>query len=800
MRPLLDPLFSFSAARPRAAVALVALVTVFLGAGLLRLRTDFDVEQMFPVDDPERAAYAEYRKAFDRDDGVGLVAVRARDPGPLGVFTADSLRAIDAFTRAVRRWPEVKRVTSVTNALAPRARGDLVEVVPVLEGIPADGDEAALERARRAFVDDPLFRETLVSPSGEVAVVAIELTREAAGFAGRREVLARLGPLARDLEGGGRREVIVHGMPFARARYLEVVQRDQRLLFPLSLALMAVFLWASFGAGRIVAVPFVVLGTSCVWVLGALGWLGLTLNFLTQLTPVVILIVGVTDLVHLLLEPGPMLGALRRVGPACFMTCVTAAIGFIDLVFTNVVALVQFGLACAAGMLSTFLIEALLLPALLPQGGGRAPRPPGALLSRIHDGIDALLARAAALVPRAAPLVLLATALAIAAGGACLLRLRIEARIYDYLDESHDIVRAERFFEEHLGAVLPLAVTIDTGRPGGALEAEAVSASAAVKRALAAVPGLRAPRALDDDLARMYRVFKGEAPPEGGLSTASANQCFLLYEGERDHPVHRLLDFDRSRTQVTARMNDVGTARTYETVALVERFLEREVRPRFPSARTTGIAYVAQRGNHALARHLALGFAVSFAVSFVILAVLFRSLSVSAIAMVPNLLPIVLVFGALGALDLPLKATMAMTCSIAFGIAIDDTIHYLARCEEAIGRGLSHVDAAREAVRDSGRGMVLSTVILGLGFGVFVASEFEGNRLFGALTAATLAIGMLAEFLVTPALVALVRPRFRPRRVEAEPGEAGAAEVAMTAPDASPGTAFPPPASGGPAA
>jgi predicted RND superfamily exporter protein len=783
VRELLDPLFRFSAERPRLALVLLAVGTAFFAVGLTRLRTDFDVEQMFPVDDPERQAYAAYREAFDRDDGIGLVAVRARDEGPLGVFTGEHLRAIDGFVRTVKGWPEVKRVRSVTNAETPRSRGDVVEVARVIEKIPADGDLEALERARRAFVDDPLFRDNIVSARGDVCVIAIELSREAAGFAGRREVLARLEPHLRALEGGGRREVIVHGMPFARARYLEVVAHDFRTLFPISLALMAVFLYASFGTLRLVAVPFVILGTSCIWVLGALGWLGLTLNFLTQLTPVVILIVGVTDLVHLILEPGPMLAALRRVGPACFMTCVTAAIGFADLFFTNVVALVQFGIACAAGMLVTFVLEAILLPIMLPNGGVR--RPAEGAAEGEHGGghgadpvavgaegghgaasvgiLDRFLRAAAGLVPGAAPVVIALTAVAIVVFAAFMTRLRIEARIYDYLDADHPICRAERFFEEHLGAVLPIAVTIDTGRTDGALEAEAVSATARVRTALAGVAGLRSPRALADDLGRMYTVLEGEDPPPGGLTTGQAAQCLLLYEGAREHPVHRLLDHERRRTQVTARMNDVGTTRTFATVAEIEAILERDVRPRFPSAHTTGIAYVAQRGNHALAQNLSTGFGVSFLISFVILAILFRSIPVAAIAMVPNVLPIVLVFGALGALGLPLKATMAMTCSIAFGIAIDDTIHYLARCEEAVGLGRTHLEAAREAILESGRGMVLSTVILGLGFVIFVASDFEGNRLFGSLTAGTLLIGMVAEFLVTPALVVFFKPRFRPK-------------------------------------
>jgi predicted RND superfamily exporter protein len=266
----------------------------------------------------------------------------------------------------------------------------------------------------------------------------------------------------------------------------------------------------------------------------------------------------------------------------------------------------------------------------------------------------------------------------------------------------------------------------------------------------------------------MYSVLQGTDPAtpthaRPAIGDGALAQCLLVYEGAQEHPVHRLIDFTRRRTQVSARMNDVGTQRTFEMVAELERFLEREVRPRFPATHTSGIAYVAQRGNHALASNLSWGFGVSFLLTFVILAALFRSLSVAAIATVPNVLPVVLVFGALGALGQPLKATMAMTCSIAFGIAVDDTIHYLARCEEGIGRGLDHAQAARLAVHECGRAMVLSTIVLGGGFSIFILSEFEGNRLFGALTALTLTIGIVAEFFVTPALVAGLKPRFRPR-------------------------------------
>ena len=483
-------LFDRMLGAPAVAVTVVLLFTAVLGAFAARVRVDYSIEMAFPRFDQSRLDYERYRQDFPLDDAVALVVVEAPD-----LFTPDGLRRIGALERDLAAIDGVVDTWGLTSARDVVSDGETIrtDLLAPTPDLPPD----ALERVRRTATTDPLFAWTLAPPDGRATTIQVTLSREHASneatrtrFLHRaREVIARHAAAAP--ADGAERRITLSGLPVIRSEFTELINRDLGRLFPIALLVILVLLYLSFRSLADVGAALLTILFSVGWTLGAMGLAGWPLQVLTQITPIVVMIVSISDTSHVVTHFREELAHGRSVRSAvaeacgdgafpCLLTEVTIAAGFLGLAFTDMIMIQQFAIATAVGVLLAWVSNFTVLPlSLYLLGGARTrDRMLGTTpVNRAFDRFVAAVERAIVGRPRviygvAGAIVLVSVALG--------LRVGKEYYSYDDLRPEGGTFQSLRRVERIVGGTVPFAVFVEPAgngprRPDAMLEPEAIA-------------------------------------------------------------------------------------------------------------------------------------------------------------------------------------------------------------------------------------------------------------------------------------------------------------------------------------
>ena len=440
---------------------------------------------------------------------------------------------------------------------------------------------------------------------------------------------------------------------------------------------------------------------------------------------------------------------LRRVAVPCLFTSLTTAVGFVALMANPIGPIRVFGAFASVGVMLAFVATVLVVPAGLSLGRRRDRNPalgPGtrglgrlAVLDRLAQGRPGLVLAATAVL-----------------GGVVIAGvhgLRVETNNLEYFHRDAPLVRDSLSIEQTYGGSAPLDVVVDTGRAAGALEPALLASLVAFQDRLEAIDGVARGISLADLTRDLHHAMAGEErTTDLPHDVAMVDQLLLLPDADM---VGRIVDTERRTTRVATRFAGatLGLKQSRELLAQVQAAADDTLGE---GARLTGSSLLFVR----MDRHLVTGqirsLSIVLALLLVIMSGLFRSLRVGLLAMIPNVLPIAMMLGLMGWLDVPLDGLTAMIACIAIGIGVDDTIHYLHRLRHELRREPDLRAAMSRTLAVVGRPIVFTTVVLTAGFGVFGFSDFLGTRNFGLLTGLTVMVALVADLLVLPAVLICV--------------------------------------------
>ncbi|MBX7078164.1 MAG: MMPL family transporter [Nannocystaceae bacterium] len=719
-----------------AAIAWLLLLGFAL-AGAARLRFDLSSKAFYGDGDAATAALEALQARWGHDDATLVVVADA--PDEAGVLTHARLHAIRALADELRARDEVERVDTVTDhpASAAVAGGSRparawlhsAPIVPVL--LAADERSAAIA-VRLRFSSDAL----------EPTVAAVEALQAVIG--------------AHDGDAGLR--LYAGGLPAVRAAFARTSLADQRVLVPVCLVVVSLVLSLALRRAWQVVVPLLLALVPTVVLLGLMGWAGVPIGLLNQGYFTLLPVIALADGVHLVTRvaehgasaldrdarDGAIATGCGRVGLSCLLTSSTTAIGFASLALSGMPMLRSFGGWAALGVMLAFATLLLLAPLLL------APvRDLGPGTALVGDERH-WLARATAFArTRPWPTLLLAitlTAVAVLAAR----RVPIDNRLSDLVDADHPASRASAAIDARLGGVLSLELEL-VGPAGHWRAPEHVRALAELEDAIATLPQVRAVIGPTVMLrAAGSRVADDEAGIVRGWRRLDAAGL------RRD-----VLDDDEGIAHVSVRVPDLG-GRSFE--ALVATITDRTHALAGVTVHAGGTAALAYRGVNRIATELRDSILGAFAVITIAIGVALRSARAGLAAIVPNAVPLLLGYAAFALWLDHFDPLGGVILAVALGIAVDDTIHLLARTREHLHQGHATAHALTLAVAGAGLPCAVTSVVLAAGLASFTLSSFPPLRQLGALGALVIVVALVCDLLLLPAMVMVLRRRDRPPR------------------------------------
>ena len=727
-------------------LALVGVACVALWPGVrAALVVDNNLSAWFLSDDPALTTYHDFQARFGNDEVVVVVVKDERTMLTPGHFA--TLRALSAELAAL---PEVAQVLGAGNAELP-GRAGLLATAPPQPLLPPDATAGSV---RAALGAQPTLRGQLFSPDYRATRLLVVL-RQLSDFDNRRgAILARVrGVVHRHFAPG---QALLGGVGVVFAGLNELSQHDFGLFLGLGYLLMFAIFLGIYRNGYLLLYTLGIVGVATYLTLGVYGALGHRLNLLTVLLPIVIILLGFLDSMHVVNERNLLpdaataspqasaLQALRNVFQPCLFTMTTTAAGFLALLTSPMAILRNFGLFAALGIVLclglTFLLGVVLLPLTRPQP--QATRATGGQVLRFYEWV-LRHRRACAAVSAALTLGLLAGAL----------RLRNDTYTLGYLPDDYVVVTDHRAMEAAWGPYMPLELLVRP-RPGLTLDSGRVlRAAVAFADSVQTLPG--AGRGFGFQslyLAALEAQFGPRARRalrSQGVLTAVHQQLGARYPALARQYLHEPSQTGRitvagqmlSARQLTARLDTVlGIARA--TLGPVAQVAPAGYQPMY--ARIT--AYVTASQTNSLL--------TSFGLVFLLTWAFIRDFRLAVLAVVPNLFPVLALLGIMGWAGIPLDTATASIAAIVLSFCTDDSIHFIHAYQQQRRRGELPAAARRATVAHVGPTVVLTSIILFLGYALMLLASLKTVQLFGALTALAIVGAVFGELVIFPLVLA----------------------------------------------
>jgi predicted RND superfamily exporter protein len=732
---------------PALTVAVIALITVALGYHARSIRIDAAIENLLPAHDPDRLYYEEAKRVFGSEEAT-VVGVFADD-----VFAPATLAKVDALSRELQAIDGVREVLSLTTMKGAESDAVGVRVGRLMRSLPGTPQEAAAFKER--VLAQPLSAGALLARDMRATAVVVLFEPLSDEELLERRIEDRIREAVSRL--GGPEEYAVTGLQTLKVNGARLMQDDLTRFVPVSVLLVIIVLIWEFRTLRGVLLPLISLLTGVIWTTGLMALSGADINIGTMILPPLLMAIGVAYAIHVVsryyyeLTPGRsrqdvVAATMAHVWVPVTAAWLTTVLGCGTLLLSPIRAIRDFGLYSVIGITVVFVVSVFLVPALLLLLTEPRHRPPGTdeggWLAELLDRVGNAAVRRRRMV-----LVFGVALCALSAWAAT--RMHVETDYLQFFSPSSQVRVDNARIAAHLGGAQPIYVVIDGDEPQSIRRLETLAAIKDLQGFIAEQPGVDGSLSLVDLLGVLQSVLNPEAGPALPASQADVDQLLLFADPSDVRPV---VNRDFSRANVIVRTHLSSSRGVGDFVRAVEEYARSRFR-RGVEVHATGTVVLLNRSADALARGQVAGLWQVLAVLLVLMSFLFVSVRAGLLSLVPNVVPIVVLFGVMGWTGIDLNISTSMIAVIAIGIAVDDTIHYFNEFNIQIRKTGSQERAILNVVRSIGRPIVFTSLALAAGFLVMCVSNFQPIRQFGFLASITMAVALVAELLITPAVV-----------------------------------------------
>lgn len=741
---------------------LLAALTFFMSLQWDKMRFSNTQANLLPDHHPVNMEYLAFLKQFGEEGNVVVMAVKDS-----ALFHPEQFNRWNRFSKQMGAFPEVDYVLSTDNLqeLVKDSTGQKFIMRPFIKNPPRTKAEID-SLTDRLFNELPFYDNLIYNKETGTIRTIIYLDKDIVNTSVRKDfILEDLSTLVDSFEKETGLDVRVSGMPYIRTMNSKnIIDEIGKFIFA-ALGVTSLIFFFFFKSVRATVISMLVVIIGVMWAFGTLGLLQYEITILTALIPPLIIVIGIPNCIFLInkyqqevKKHGNQALSLQRViskiGNVTLTTNVTTASGFATFIITDSTLLKEFGIVAAINILGIFLLSILILPIIY----SFMPLPKNKHLKHLNTKwIETFINWMERIVREKRIAVYSITISLLVFGIIGIYQIKISGSPIEDMPHNEEFFTDIRFFEQEFDGIMPVEIIIDTKRPKGVLRPSTLKKMDELGDFIMEIPELSRPISIVELVKYSKQAFYNGIPKYYQLPTSQESTFIMGIAGKSSDNGELLSSFVDSTGQVariTTYIKDVETSR----MEAIEGKLLEEIDRIFPSdnykVSMTGSALLFLKGTKYLVRNLILSLSLAIGLIALFMAYLFRSFRMVVISLIPNLLPLVITAGIMGFMGVPIKPSTILVFSIAFGISVDDTIHFLAKYrQELVASKWKIKKSVYASLRETGISMFYTSVVLLFGFSVFIISSFGGTVALGALVSVTLLFAMMANLILLPSLL-----------------------------------------------
>ncbi|GAB4131281.1 MAG: MMPL family transporter [Raineya sp.] len=732
-----------------------------------KITLKYEYTPIVPESDPDMIIFREFKKSFGEDGNVFVIGVNDKKLYELAYF-----QKYYQFCQELRKIEGVRQVLSLT-VLKEILKDDSLKrfyTRSVFPQMPHSQEE--LNKGLAIIKKIKLYEGQLFNKNNDAVIIGVTISKEYLNSSKRLKLTPQIIALAEKFEKETRIKVHFGGLPYVRSIITGKVKNELQMFLAISIVVTGLVILLFFRSWQPLLVALSVIAAALLWSMGLMYLLGYQITPLTGLIPPILVVIAVPNCVYLInkyqqefLKKQDKIQAIRQtlleIGLVTIIANLTTAAGFAVFAFGDVDLLSEFGTVMSLSILVTFFLSICLVTIIysyLPSPSLRSIKHLDIYYLRTF--LD-LLVR---LALRHKKWVYALNFLLVVLGFVGMMQLKPLAYLVDDLPQTSGVRSDLKFFEDNFSGVMPLEVVIDTKKPKGLRKRGVLAKADSLEMLLSQLPEIGKPLSIVDYLKSANQVyFNGDtnfyALPDSRNWVFFQRYVSKTTDDSQNDLSKYFVDSLEQKMRISFKVADMGSIKMKE-------MLEKDIQPTIKKifdknteVQVTGTMPIFAKGNAYLINNLFSSILIAIILVGLANGLIFTSLRLIIISLIPNIIPMLVTAGLMGFLGIPLKPSTMILFSIVLGIAVDDTIHFLAHYRLQLDKDSDHIHAVITSIKETGLSMIYTSVILIAGFSIFIFSEFQGTVSLGLLSASTLFVAMLTNLTTLPALLLSLDPQ-----------------------------------------
>jgi predicted RND superfamily exporter protein len=756
----------------------IAIITGLLASQMKYMKFSYTEANLLPENHEANLEYNKFLEVFGEEGNLVILGIKDTT-----VFTPEKFNAWNNLVDQFDELDEIDFTISIADVQKLKAdrkkRKFILE--PLYKTNPKTTDEV-LTIKKQLFEKLPFYDNLLFNKETGTLQTAIYIKKEIINTPVRRDfIFNTLIPIIEKFEIDNNVDVRVSGMPYIRTLNAQNIQNEIGIFVGGALLITAIIFFLFFRSFRATFITLLVVMIGVTWAFGFIGWFRYEITVLSALIPPLIIVIGVPNAVFLInkyqqeiKKHGQQAKALQRViskiGNATLMTNITTASGFATFVFVKSNLLREFGILASVNIISIFILALLIIPIIY----SFMPLPQKKHLNHLERRwIENVVNWMEKTVKEKRITIYFATVIIIILGIIGVYKIRVSGTLIEDMPKSMGFYKDIKFFEKEFGGIMPLEIFIDTKKEKGVMKLSTLKKMDKINEAIESFSELSKPVSVVNLVKYSKQAYYKGNPKYYQLPSSQEQSYIFSYTKNSNSDAGMLKNFVDSTgryARITTFMKDIGT----DKMDIIQDRLKAVIDKEFPSEKfdisITGKALVFIKGTNYLITNLVFSLSLAIVLIALFMAWMFRSPQMIIISLLPNILPLLITAGLMGFFNIPIKPSTILVFSIAFGISVDDTIHFLAKYrQELIANKWKIKPSVYAALRETGVSMFYTSIVLFFGFLTFTLSSFGGTIALGGLVSITLMLAMVSNLLLLPSLLLTFEKKIANQKVFKEP-------------------------------